>query len=119
MLKISSGPTGVVCDIMQDWLYSQLFNLVPQLVNALLLQFGYKLCRPDVSLGVLFSCLGNLNSRRRNLRQASTRRCANFLTTNCTLKLPENELAIVLATKETSLTNSKAVRRMIHVLPTL
>ena len=47
--------------------------------------------------------------------------CANFLTTICVQKLPENELAIVSRTKEpTSVedrvkeTNSKAVRGLIH-----
>ena len=42
--------------------------------------------------------------------------CANSLTTwtKCVQKLLENELAIVPATRETSLTNPKAVRGMIH-----
>ena len=52
--------------------------------------------------------------------------CANISTTNFIQKLPENELAIVSKTKEnTSVedrvmeTNSKAVRGLIHILPTL
>ena len=52
--------------------------------------------------------------------------CANFLTTNCVQKLPEDELAIVAKTKEcTSVEDrvieltSKAVRGLIHILPAL
>ena len=41
--------------------------------------------------------------------------CANFLTTNCVQELPEDELAIVSATKETK---SKAVRVLIYAVPT-
>ena len=52
---------------------------------------------------------------------------ANFLTTNCVQKLPENEIAIVSATIEytsvedgvmDSETNSKAVRALIRILST-
>ena len=94
----------------------------------LALPVGYQelLCRPDVSPGFLCSCLGNLKSRRRNLRWVMiiNSDCVNFLTINCVQTLPENELVFVSATMECTEedrdmgSNSKAaVRGLILIFP--